>query len=210
MSFNKSDLELAGCLRRLLKSRFLLRSRGEKWFQAVIDLRKELQSALDAMGVRLEVDESLGVAYLKPSGEEFEEALAYQLGRKKTLSPLASALIFKLRHARLQFYLNPSSDAAPLISSEEMREFLQNFNSTRIDREFERNYRKTLEELAELQIIIETKIESGTYEISALCEVLLPLDQIQTSRAQMEKYFAHFANQSSDQALTMPSGQEVE
>lgn len=189
MEFTKADLEFAGCLRRLLKARFLLRSRNEKWFQAVIDYRLKLQKHFEALALELEINEALGVAYLKPLQEELEESIAYQMGRKQTLSPLASAIVYRLRHHRLQFYLNPTNDSAPLITWEDMREFVQAFNVSKIDSQFERAVRKALEELLELQIVTETKPGSGIYEISPICEILLPLDQIRDGKVKMEAYF---------------------
>lgn len=63
LEFNRSDLELAGCFRRLLKSRFMVRSRNEKWFQVIVDRRQELQKHFSPMGVHLETNEALGVAF---------------------------------------------------------------------------------------------------------------------------------------------------
>jgi len=172
-----------------MKSRFLLRSRNEKWFQAAIDLRKEIDLVCLSFAMTLEINESLGVAFLKPLSSEAEDTIAFQVGRRRTLGPLASALVYKLRHQRLQFYLSPTNDSAPLVTLEELREFLQNFNSAKVDSLFERSFRRSLEELSELQIIIETKQESGVYEITPLCEILLPLDGIKDLKLRMEKYF---------------------
>jgi hypothetical protein len=189
MEYNKKEIEIAGCLRRLLKSRFLLRSRNEKWFQAIVDLRSELEPTFTAMAMCLEINEPLSLCYIKPISEETEELIDFQMGRRQVLSPVASALVYKLRHQRLQFYLNPATDIAPLASISEMREFLQNFNSAKVDSQFERIFRKAVEELCALQIIFEMKPDSGLYEISAVCEILLPVDQIQEVRSKVENYF---------------------
>ena len=190
MEFSKQELEIAGALRRLLRMRFLLRSKNEKWFQTIIDLRQELMLRCRSIALTLEINEALGVAYLRPIDDDSEEALAYQVGRKRSLSPLGSALIFKLRHQRLQFYLSPNSDTVPLITVEDMREFLQNFNSIRVDTFFERSFRKSVEELEELQVLQETKPGSGLFEITPLCEILLPLDKIKEMEARMQTYFS--------------------
>lgn len=190
MEFSKSQLELAGSLRRLFKSRFLVRSRNEKWFQIIVDHRSELQALLDRMGVFLEINDSLGVAHLRPLDSELEESISFQLGKKKTLTALASLLIFHLRHLRLQFYMNPTDDSVPLVGWNELREFLQNFNSSKVDSQFERHARKAIDELAEHQILIETKPESQIYEISPLCELLLPLDQIKEYQLKIKDYFS--------------------
>lgn len=203
MEFTKNEAIRAGALRRLLKTRYLIRSRNESWFQIVIDLRTDLQKILDTMAIALEINETLGVAFLRPMSDEIEDTLAYNLGRRKTLGAMASALLIKLRFDRLQFFLNPSISDAPLVSGVEMRDFLENFNSAKMDSQFERTFRKAIEELTELQVLIETKPESGLYEISPLCEILLPMDKLQATKDQMEKYFAHFTT------VQSPEGSDV-
>ncbi len=198
--FNKSDLELAGCIRRLLKSRFILRSQNEKWFELILDRRKELQKIFDTMAARLEINESLRVAYLRPSTAEVEEALDYQLGRKKQLSSLASALIIYLRHQRLQYFLHPTSDPMPLIELMNLREYLEKFNTNTLDSQFERSFRKALSELVDLQILIETKNDSGIYEITPLCELLLSQDNISNIYDKMTEYFKSFSTHSEEGA----------
>ena len=190
MEFTKQDLEVAGCLRRLLKTRFLLRSRNERWFQTVIDLRRDVERVALSFAMSLEINESLGVAFLKPIDSDVEEALAYQVGRRRALSPLPSALVYKIRHQRLQFYLSPATETVPLITTEEMREFLQNFTSAKVDTQFERLFRKALDEMVDLQILQETKPDSGIYEITPLSEILLPLDRIKEMKARMENFFS--------------------
>lgn len=194
MELTRHDLEVAGCLRRLMRSRFLLRSKNERWFQALLDLREAIESHVRRMALTLEINEALGVAFLKPIDSETEEALSYQVGRRQTLSPLASALIFKLRHQRLQFYLNPGADAAPLTTREEMREFLDSFNSAKVDTVFERAFVKAVDELTSLQILSETATDSGIFEITPLCEILLPLDELKAFEARMRTYFANSRN----------------
>lgn len=190
MQLSKPEQEIAGGLRRLFKSRFIVRSRNEKWFQVIVDRRKDIQKILDAFCVRLEINETLGVAHLEPLSDEFEEVLGFQLGKRKSLSPLASVLMFYLRQQRLQFFLSPTEDAVPMATRGEMRDFLQNFNRTRIDSQFERAFQKSLDELLELQALFETRQDSGIYEISGLCEILLPLDRIQEWKIKIDEYCA--------------------
>ncbi len=193
MEFTKQDMEVAGCMRRLMKTRFLLRSKNERWFQIVVDLRKEIERVSLSFALALEINEPLGVAFLKPLDSDLEEALAFQVGRKRTLGPLTSALVYKLRHQRLQFYLSPTNESVPLISTEEMREFLQNFTSAKVDTQFERLFRKSLEEMTDLQVLQETKPDSGIHEITPLIEILLPLDKIKDMKVRMDSYFAQTA-----------------
>ena len=193
---DKLELELAGCLRRLLRSRYVIRSRNERWFKAIIDHRTRLQSVVQSFAAILEVDEALGLAYLRPLNEEIEEQLAIRLSRPRTLGPYASSLLLKLRQHRLQFYLQPTGDDVPLIAILEMREFLQQFSRARIDNQFERQFRRALDELSDLQVILETALDSGHFEITALCDLLLPADQIQQLRVRAETYFARTTHES--------------
>ncbi len=188
---DKLELELAGCLRRLLRSRYILRSRNEHWFKAIIDQRARIQTIVQSFAAMLEVDEALGLAYLRPLAEEIEELLAIRLSRPHTLGPYASVLMLRLRQHRLQFYLQPTGDDIPLIGALEMREFLQQFSRARIDNQFERQFRRAVDELTDIQVILETAADSGHFEITALCDLLLPADQIQHLRTRAESYFAH-------------------
>lgn len=189
MEVNKQDLEIAGCLRRLTKNRFLLRSKNEKWFQTILDHRDKLQNVFKSFLIHLDVNEPLGVIYLRPLDPEIEETLSYQMGRKQILGPFASLLIFHLRNFRDQFFKNPTSNEVPLISLGELREFCQVFNQSEIDREFERQFRKCLEELQELQALQETASQSDLFEITAVCDLLLPADQVQEFKIKIDTYF---------------------
>ncbi len=190
MELSKENFEMAGCLRRLVKNRFLLKSRNEKWFQILIDYREKVEKALDPFLVKLDINESLGVAYLRPLNSDIEESISYQLGRKKVLSALTSLLVFKLRHMRLQYFLNPGSAGVPLVSFVELREFCQNFNTFDIDSQFERALKKSVEELLDLQILQETQAQPDLFEITGVCDILLPADQIQETKIKIDSYFS--------------------
>ncbi|MFN8791128.1 MAG: DUF4194 domain-containing protein [Bdellovibrionales bacterium] len=190
MDLSKSDFEIAGCLRRLTKNRFLLRSKNEKWFQTILDYREKLQTLFNSFLIQLDINESLGVAYLRPRSSDIEEALGYQMGHRQNLGPLSSLLIFQLRNLRLQHFLNPSSDEVPFITVGELREFAQVFSRSDIDREFERQFRKSLEELKELSLLLPTASQPDLFEITAVCEILLPADQIQEIKIKMDHYFS--------------------
>lgn len=201
MEIDKNKILLAGALRRLFKNRFLIRSKNEKWFQIIIDLKELIQKNLDSFLVQLEINETLGVIYLKTMDESIEEQIQYQVGRNKTLSPLASALLLKLRYERLQFMLNPTPEGVPLIRLDDIKEFLLPFDNSKMDSQFEKNYRKAIEDLLQLEILFEISSENSFYEISPLCEILLSLDELQQKKTQMEMYFQHFKNKSNTEDL---------
>ena len=190
MELSKRQIELAGCLRRLLRSRFLLRRTNQKWFQAVIDLREPLQAHFTEMAVLLDINEPLGVISLRSINEEVEDILAFQMGRRKTLSQMSSLLIFHLRQLRLLFFVNPSNAEVPLVTQVELRDFLATFSTYKMDSQFEKAFRKCLEEMCEMEVLIETKEASGVFEISAICDLLLPADQIQAFHARILNYFS--------------------
>lgn len=190
----KSDLEIAGCLRRLFKQHFILRSKNKQWFQHVIDHRMSLQNILNSFFLTLIVDESLGVLYLLETSSDIEDSLAFQMGRKKRLDAYTSLLLLQLRHERFQFYLNPDEAEVPLVRQEELREYLKNFDTHEVDARFERSFQAALKSLKSLQVLFETQQDSQIYEVSAVCDLLLPLDDIQSYRKKIETYFAKSKN----------------
>lgn len=198
---DRSELELAGCLRRLLRSRYILRSRNERWFKAIVDNRQKLDEIIATFGAYLEINEPLGLAYVRAASEEIEEQLALRLSRSQTLSPFASSLLLHLRWLRLQFYLQPTGDDIPLASAADLREFLAAFSKSLVDAQFERQFRRCLEELSELQVLVETSSGSGFFEITSLCDLLLPADQIQELRARASAYFTGIAPTGEDSVV---------
>lgn len=186
----KSELEVAGCLRRLLRARYVLRSRNERSFQSIIEHRKRLQEFAENLGAYLEINEPLGIAYLRPLSEDVEEQLGVRLSRPRKLSPYASSALLHLRWQRLQFYLQPTGDDIPVIGLLELREFLQQFSRANIDAQFERHFRRCIDELVDLQVIVETATGNGFFEITSLCDLLLPADMILELRGKAERYFA--------------------
>lgn len=199
MEISKNQLLLAGALRRLFKNRYLIKNRNEKWYQTIIDLRELIQKSLDSFLIQLEINESLGVAYLKPINDSVEDLVQYQIGRSKVLSPLATGLLIKLRYDRLQFILNPTPEGAALVRLEELKEYLIQFDNSKMDSQFEKNYRKAIDDLLQLEVLFETKEDSGLYEISPLCEIFMSLDDLQQRKTQMETYFQHYKDKSSQE-----------
>lgn len=187
---DKLDLEFAASVRRLLRARYVIRSRNGKGFQAIVENRKRIQELVAAIGAFLEVNEPLGVAYLRPESEELEEKIGVRLSRPKILGSFASALLIHLRWHRLQFFLQPTGSEIPVIGILEMREFLHRFSHAKVDSQFERQFRRCLDELSELQVLLETQPGSGTYEITGLCDLLLPADQLLELRTRAAAYFS--------------------
>lgn len=204
---DKLELEVAGCLRRILRSRYVLRSRNERWFKTIIEHRKRIQDIVGTFGSFLEINEPLGVIYLQPMSEETEAQLGIRLARPRTLSTFASALMLFLRWQRLQFYLQPTGDDVPVAGLLDMREYLQQFSRSKIDSHFERQFRRCIEELSDLQVILETSAESGFYEITSLCDLLLPADQISELRGRAEVYFSRLSGASPDQISNTAEGE---
>jgi hypothetical protein len=188
---DKAEFELAGCLRRLFRIRYVLRTRNEKWFRIMIEHRVRIENAVKAFAVRLEINEPLGVIFLKPIDDETEEQLGIRFSLPHSLSPLATTLMIHLRWLRLQFYLQPTDSDVPIVEMLELREFSQQFTHAKIDQQFERQFRRALDELRAIDVIFETAAESGFFEISSLCDLLLPADQIHDLRVRATAYFAH-------------------
>ncbi|NCN39871.1 DUF4194 domain-containing protein [bacterium] len=187
---SKTELEVAGCLRRLMRHRYILRSNNVQWFQRISDHRLQLQKVLDAFFLQLIVDESLGVSYISEADPDIEESLAFQISRKKRLGAYSTLLLIQLRHERLQFYLNPKENAVPMVSKEQLREYLKGFDTHQIEARFETAFKSALQSLRDLQVLSETKVESGNYEITAICDLLVPQDEIQSLRQKIQTYFS--------------------
>jgi hypothetical protein len=188
---DRANLELAGCLRRLFRSRYVLRSRSERWFKSIVDNRGSLEEVVARFGAALEINEPLGVCYVRAGDEDVEEQLGIRLARPKALGPYASALMLRLRWQRLQFYLQPTGDDVPVAGVKEMREYLSSFSRAALDTQFERQFRRCLDELTQLQVLVETAQDSGFYEITSLCDLLLPADQIRDLQDRATAYFEH-------------------
>lgn len=189
---DKFEIELAGTLRRLLRLRYVLRTRNEKWFTLIIEHRKRILEIVSSFGAELEINEPLGLAYLRASSEEIEDKIGLRLSRRQILGPFASALILQLRWLRMQFFLQPTGHDVPIVGAADLREFLEPFSRSSIDNQFEKMFRRSLEELVDIQVIIETEEGSGFYEITPLCELLVPADQIHELRARADIYFSRF------------------
>lgn len=188
LQHNKKDFELAGCARRLLRQRFLLREKNSQWFQLTCTYRNELTQIFAPFFQNLIVDENLGVAFLQETDPEIEEKLSYQFTRSRKLSALSSILLFQLRHERLQFYLNPEENTRPQVKLSDLREFLQEFDQNEVDARFERNFQKAVKELIELQVLLPNEGDQR-FEISCVCDLLLPLDTLSSYKNQLNQFF---------------------
>ncbi len=182
----KEELLVAGALRRLFKNRFILRSRNENWFQVLVEQHERLRQVLRQMGADLELDITWGIAYVKSLSDEIEDQLEYQLGFNKTLGRYPSLLLYFLRLRRLSFYRNPDADV-PLVQREEMRAFLNDFNPHLESGKFEKEFNKALQDLCDVQIILHTGLDER-YEITPVCDVLLPADEISVFKNRFEQY----------------------
>jgi len=176
------NLILAGCLRRLLKSRFILRNRSENWYRNIVDQHKVIEEFMQAMAAKLIINDQLGVIYLQELDEEYEEKLAFQLGSKVTLKKFATHALLIMRKRRSDYFLNPDASGKCFISRQEIKElmipFLENIERYKEDKKLEQDLKETIRDLREFQILFETAEGSEIYEITAVCDVLLPLEDI--------------------------------
>ncbi len=186
---SKEDILIAGAVRRLFKNRFLLRRKSEQWFQVLVDQQEQVRDVLVKMGAGLNLDIVWGIAYITPLSEECEESIGYQLGATKTLSRYASLLLFFLRLKRLAFYRNPADEDAPVISREDLKTFLQEFNRHAESTRFEREFNKAIQDLLELDVLLKWG-QDDIFEISPVCDIVLPADEIESYRKRFEDFFA--------------------
>jgi hypothetical protein len=194
--------KIAGLIRRLLNSRFVLQLKNRSLFQGLIDEKVELGRFFEKMGAELIIQENLGLAYVRSSETYDEESAEFQLGRRITLSELPSLLLIFLRQKRLQFFLSPIDHEVPRISRTEIREFTRDFGSEKEkeDRKFELEFNRALDRLIELQVLL-PNAEKTHFEISGVCDILLPADQIQDFKSRAEIYFKEGNSPSSSSEL---------
>lgn len=192
------DLVLAGCLRRLLKNRFILKTKSEIWYRNIVDKKASIDEFMSAMAAKLVIHDELGIIYIRDLDPETEEKIAYQLGSKITLKKFATHALLIMRKKRSDYFLNPDSAGVCFISKQELKEllvpFLEQFDRYREDKKFEQDLRDTIRELRDLQVIFETAEGSEVYEISPVCEVLLPLEEIQKLEMHISSYMKSGAN----------------
>jgi hypothetical protein len=200
----KDEIFLAGALRRLFKNRFILRSRSLQWFQVIVDNQIQIRMFLEKMGATIELNETLGFVFIKPTSQENEDLIDFQLGTGKNLSRYASILLIFLRQKRLAFYSGPGNEERPLVKHEEIREFLNEFNFHKEDKIFQREYSKAVGELIELQILLKLG-DDEIFEISPVCDVVLPADQVSELKARVTAFVHH---QKSEDAIEMLQGEE--
>lgn len=186
------DLDLAGCLRRLLKSRFIIKANSENWYRTIVDKQQSLDGFMTAMAAKLIINEQLGVIYLQELDPEIEEKLAYQLGSKMILRKFATHALLVMRKKRSDYFLNPDASGKCFITKHELKElllpFLEGIEKYKEDKKLEFDMREALKDLRDLQVIFETGDGSDVYEISPVCDVLLPLEDIEIVERNIANY----------------------
>ncbi len=200
------NIKLAGVIRRCLTSRFILRSRTTDFFQTLIIYRDQLEEYFLKIGARLVVNDQLGVAYLQAI-DDYEDQIGYSLGRKLRLTALDTLLLIYLRQKRLEFYHNEIDQEVPWVRTEELREFASEFDFHKEDRKFQMQFEKAIKRCLQRQILLPTAQER-LYEISPVCDVLLPADQIQSIKSQADQYFKGIKKEKS--ILSDDQGEEGE
>lgn len=189
MEFSRTDLQIAGALRRLLRGRFILRSRNEIQYKTILDFREELQKVFNKLAAHLEVNEILGLAYVRPSSSELDEAIGFQLGPSRTLNRMSSMLLLYLRSRRLLFFQSPEQSDLPLVERVELRQYINEYVAEKEDRKVEREFRASLEELVELQVLIPLDENYERFEISPVTDILMAAEVVTELRKKIETYF---------------------
>lgn len=190
MELNRTEIQIAGALRRLLRGRFILRSRNEGQYKNILDLREELQKVILKLGAHLEVNEILGLAYIRPLSVEIEDAIGFQLGAARSLNRMSSMLLLYLRSRRLLFFQNPEQADLPLVERAELRQYINEYVVEKEDRKVEREFRASLDELIELQVLIPLDENYERFEISPITDILMGAEVVTELRKKVEVFFS--------------------
>lgn len=190
MELNRTEIQIAGALRRLLRGRFILRSRNEGQYKNILDLREELQKVIMKLGAHLEVNEILGLAYIRPLSVEIEDAIGFQLGAARSLNRMSSMLLLYLRSRRLLFFQNPEQADLPLVERAELRQYINDYVVEKEDRKVEREFRASLDELIELQVLIPLDENYERFEISPITDILMGAEVVTELRKKVEVFFS--------------------
>ncbi|HEY8270685.1 MAG TPA: DUF4194 domain-containing protein [Pseudobdellovibrionaceae bacterium] len=187
------NIIIAGCLRRLLKNRFLLQKKSREWFRNIVDCQVQLSSHIEALGAHLIINESLGVAYLAPGDAELEEKIGFQLGTTLTLKKISTMILLSLTKRRLDYQNAPENEICAISRQsikDEILPFLSHIEKYKEDRAVERELKDSIRELKELQVLFELPESEDVFEISPVCNILLPFEETQRTRAFIEAYLS--------------------
>jgi hypothetical protein len=179
--------QFAGLIRRCLTARFILRSRNQELFSLLAQSHDELNRYFGKMGAELVLNEHLGIAHLSVL-QEWDEEIPYRLGRNRVLSAWETLALVHLRHKRIEFFSGTIDSEMPRISRQELRESLKEFDSSSEDRRFESQFNGIIKTLKDHQILISS--DDQVFEITPVCDVLLPADQLQGLLERARAYFA--------------------
>lgn len=184
---DNKDKKLAGIIRRCLSLRYILRRRNRQLFSNILNYRTALNEFFYKAGAQLLVNEALGIAYLEPL-HEFDDEIEYRLGRSVTLQPFETLLLIFLRQKRMEYFSGDIDSETPWVKREEMREFLLEFNQEKEERKFQLAFDRVLKQLQSNQILLSSE-DDALYEISPVCDVVLPADEIHQMQQRAQAYF---------------------
>jgi len=184
---DSQEKRFADMIRRCLSTRFIVRRKSKELFSNLTSYQKEINNYLLKIGLELKLHGDLGVAYLE---NLVQLDLQNRVSRAINLNPYETLLTIYLRQKRMDYFTgDPDSEIAPVMR-DDLREFLQGFNVEKVDKNFQRNFNNCLNRLIELQILFKMK-EEHLFEISPICDLIIPADHIHKLLDDAKKYFAN-------------------
>lgn len=183
--------KLAGIIRRCLGQRYILRTRSPELFQSLLIHSEDLRSFFATASLELRMNEPLGIAYLSVIDAQ-EEEMEYRWGRTKILGSLETLVLIFLRQKRMEYFTGNAISEIALIRNSEIREYLRGFSEEKEDKKFQRKFDEVLGNLIENQILLNTPLShegDSSYEITPVCDILLPADRIWELKSQAQTYF---------------------
>ncbi|NJL25220.1 MAG: DUF4194 domain-containing protein [Calothrix sp. SM1_5_4] len=185
----KKTVRFTEAVRRLLSGRYVIRSRNPKAFQSIVDNEGQLMDYFDLAGGDLHINDMLGVAYVSSNSED-DENCQIRFGRKVTLKASETLALIFIRRQRAEYFDSANAEAeSPLLDIEKLKSAMALVmkKDEATDKDFQREFGKTLDRLKELQILMGD--EHDSLVISPVADIVLPADEIQTYAQAAEKYF---------------------
>src|SRR5690606_25366727 len=131
-AIQKKTAKTVDAIRKLLSSRYIVRAKNQKAFQAIYEQQKYLESYFDAAGANLIINETLGVAYLEANPDD-DATCNYAFGRVQSLTAAETFGLILLRQQRNDYYTSPEENENPILDEDKFKEAVSSMLTSKTD-----------------------------------------------------------------------------